>query len=139
VAVGAALASLFAPIKLFHPGGTRPEQPLQKMEDLRWLPTLTMPGWSGRHVAILDALQAKGGEASGTDVKEWLRANAKEAIGSGRRSAGNWAQREHAKFQHLLERLREASAVSVKVSHRRITVTLTPEGAQLRLLLAGLD
>jgi hypothetical protein len=77
---------------------------------------MKMSGWSGRHVAVLEALHSKGGAASGSDIKEWLRNKAPEVIGTGR-GRGNWAQREHARFQQLIEGLRDAGALEYKVSH----------------------
>lgn len=138
VTVGAALASLFAPIRLFHPGGRRPHEPLERLEDVRTLPTLKLPDWTPRHVAILDALHACKGEASGTVVKQWLRQNRPQVIGRGGGSAENWAQAEHSKFQALLDPLRRASALTYTTAHRRWTIKLEPAGEQLRQLLAGL-
>jgi hypothetical protein len=134
VAIGAMLASLFAPVRLFHPGGDQPSEPLQQLKDVRWLPTLKMPGWSAAHVQVLDALAALGGRTTGKMVKEWLRSNAPDAIGSGQ-GRGNWAQKEHGRFQALMERLRDAGAVDVSKARRRWDILLRPEGEQLRLLL----
>lgn len=138
VTVGAALASLFAPVRLFHPGGKRPHDPLGRLEDLRTLPTLKLPDWTPRHVAVLEALHALKGEATGSAVKQWLRKNRPNVIGGGTGS-GNWAQAEHSRFQGLLESLRGASALTYATTHRRWTIRLQPEGEQLRQLLAGLS
>ncbi len=138
VAVGGSLASLFAPIRLFHPGGTKPDEPLQSLEDVRWLPTLRLPDWSSRHIAVLDALEAFAGRATGGQVKEWLRANRPTAIGKGP-GKGNWSQKEHARFQALTVRLRDAGAIEYTISHRRWDLQILDTGKELRILLADLE
>lgn len=135
VAVGATLASFFAPVRLFHPGGAKPDEPLKRFEDVRWIPRLSVPDWDDKHVAVLDSLLAHGGEASGSDVKEHLRQHHPEVIGSGRVKAKNWAQSEHGRFQPLVDFLETSGAIEVERGKRRWLLRVTPSGREMAELL----
>ncbi len=138
VAIGATLASLFAPIRLYHPAGAKPSEPLRSLDEVAYLPSFQVKGWTAGHVSILKALSELGGAASGESLKARLRKSDPDVIGGGR-GRGNWAQREHARFQGLVGFLADSAAVQVQKAKRRWTLRLTESGKHMGTLLADLS
>lgn len=130
VAIGATIASLYWPIKLYHNGGYKPVKPMRSVHDTHWLPTIKAKPLDDRALDVLQVLKDIGPTATGRATKKRIREQyaqhfQSEAGGDLKPAALN------NRLNATLHYLQEAGAVQKTGTNRSIKITITDDGKRL--------